>query len=236
MSSLPKLVSVVTVTLNDRDNLLATLQSVESQSYENVEHILIDGGSTDGTLEYLSRVNVNSRKVISEPDDGIFDAMNKGTHLTAANSHYTIFMNAGDTFSHSDVVSDVINASESNASHLYGDIAIHGCQVKSSKTLNHYKLSNRMVCHQSFFFLTDSLRRFPYDTQYKCSADYKLLLQLLDNGECFEHIDLVVANYDTSGVSSRHRDKVRQERKHIRRYFPKARVWYTVKQSLNQIP
>ncbi|MBP5219574.1 MAG: glycosyltransferase, partial [Bacteroidaceae bacterium] len=99
------IISVVTVTFNSLPLLKKTMQSVESQDYENIEYLIIDGASSDGTADYLEKYDWRNIKFVSEPDGGIYDAMNKGIRM--ASGDYCIFMNAGDCFASPTVVSDV---------------------------------------------------------------------------------------------------------------------------------
>lgn len=229
MNNSQEMVSIVTVTLNNCSRLEETLNSIVSQSYSNKELIVIDGGSTDGTLDLLRRPVSVLMNSTSEPDSGIYDAMNKGVRMTSVNSRYTIFMNAGDTFCNSHVISDVMTNAQSNACHLYGDIMRDGRRVESCKKINYYKLSTNMVCHQAFFFLTQSLRSHPYDIRYKLCADYKLLLELVRAGDRFEYLDTAVAAYDGTGVSTQRRDLLRSEKEEIRNQYPRLKFWHVVK-------
>lgn len=122
VSSKQPLISVVTVVFNDIENLQRTIESIASQTYQNVEHIVIDGGSIDGTLEII-KANLSIDYWLSEKDGGIYDAMNKGVKV--ATGEWINFMNSGDVFFSDSVLSDVFNNVDLGVSDLiYGDVEI----------------------------------------------------------------------------------------------------------------
>lgn len=116
-------ISVVTVCYNCKDELQKTLDSVLSQTYGEVEYVIVDGGSTDGSLEMLRQHSASIHKLISEPDDGIYDAMNKG--IRAATGEWIIFMNAGDIFADSDSLTKAMSKPiPADIDFLYSDYAL----------------------------------------------------------------------------------------------------------------
>ena len=147
--------SVVTICYNDLDGLRATYKSLQAQVCRNFEWIIVDGGSTDGTVEFLADVNEECSKIISEPDDGLYDAMNKG--LSYCNGRFVIFMNSGDCFADGSVLDKVEKCIAENQAikFFYGD-----SYDTDGKSLTKYKVarSDRMVWygmfarHQSMFY------------------------------------------------------------------------------------
>ena len=115
-------VTIVTVTYNAKDLLEETIHSVLNQTYTNIEYIIIDGNSTDGTFEIIKKYEDKIDYWVSEPDDGIYYAMNKA--IEKASGEWINFMNAGDTFTNFDTVEYVINNKSTNAELLYGDFFI----------------------------------------------------------------------------------------------------------------
>lgn len=222
------LVSVVTVTLNNCNGLRNTLESVFSQTYKELEHIVVDGDSKDQTCDLLKKFDNGKLKYISEPDQGIYDAMNKGVSLTSEESKYVIFMNSGDIFYNSQVVSDAMQLAKSDNCHIYGDVISEGKLISSVKNINYYKLSTNMVCHQAILFLKKSLTNTKYDTEYRICSDYKLLLDLIKKGDCFEYIGFPIAIFDKSGISSSNRDLLKEE-KNIRKQFLLLQIWRFLK-------
>lgn len=111
-------ISVVTVVYNDCVNIENTIKSVINQSYKNIEYIIQDGGSTDGTLELINKYNEQITSIESNKDNGIYDAMNKA--VTKASGDYVIFMNCGDEFSTNTTLEDVANGIDDNIDVIYG--------------------------------------------------------------------------------------------------------------------
>ncbi len=222
--------SVITITYNAAKVLGRTLDSVLHQSYEDVEHLIIDGASTDKTLEmaeaYKKRSDESScgHKVIvkSEPDKGIYDAMNKG--LTQAMGDYVVFMNAGDFFPEKDTLEQVARRCRLNGrptaelpAVLYGQTnfvdndgrflrprRLQAPEVLSWRSFRH----GMLVCHQAFYARTDIAKNLPFDLRYKFSADVDWCIRVMFEGEraglslCNTH--MVVANYTEEGTTTEH--------------------------------
>lgn len=195
-------ITVVTVAFNAREALETTIRSVEGQDYANLEYIVIDGGSADGSLEVIERHAADITRWVSEPDRGIYDAMNKGVAM--ATGDYCIFMNAGDTFVAPDTVSTVVSGMERGDDVVYGDIVKNGVLKTSLAPRNCHKM---FYCHQSAFTSTACLLAFPFDTAHRYSADFKQAKQLILAGKRFRHLPVAVAHFDTHGVSNTQRSK-----------------------------
>ena len=175
-------ITVITVTFNAREALERTIQSVIRQDYSALEYIIIDGGSQDGSLELIKQYSPQLAHWTSEPDRGIYDAMNKG--IACAQGEYCIFMNAGDTFTDEHVVSRVFSELHPAADVIYGDILKNG-RLKISL----------------------SPRNFPFDITHRYSADFKQAKQMFLSGLTFLHVPVAVANFDTHGVSNTQRSR-----------------------------
>lgn len=189
-------VTIITVCRNHAKELEKTIQSVENQTWQKKEYIVIDGASTDETLEVIQLHGDSITQWISEPDQGIYDAMNKGARL--AQGQWVIFMNAGDTFASTDTLQRVFQESQ-EADVIYGDV-IKGGHVKKAEAPHN---AHRMFfCHQSAFVKTSCLRTFPFDTSHRMSADFKQIKQLYLSGKTFRQLDFPVAVFDTQGVSN----------------------------------
>ena len=192
-------VTIVTVCRNNKAQLEKTISSVISQDYEALDYLIIDGASTDGTVEMLK--TTEKLRWISEPDKGIYDAMNKGVSM--AEGEWTLFMNAGDTFAAGDTVSKVFSE-EREADVVYGDV-IKGETVKRAEAPHN---GHRMYfCHQSAFVRTSCLKEYPFDNSHKMSADFKQIKQLYLTGKRFLQLDFPIAVFDTTGVSNAQRSK-----------------------------
>lgn len=194
-------VTVVTVTYNALDALSKTMQSVDAQDYANMEYIVVDGASSDATPSMLAQYGGRLDSWVSEKDGGIYDAMNKGVRM--ASGEYVIFMNAGDTFVATDTVSRVF-AEASEADVVYGDIIKNGAIKRSLSPRNSHKM---YYCHQAAFTRRECLLEMPFDTAHRFSADFKQAKQMFLAGKTFCHVDIAVADFDTSGVSNVNRSR-----------------------------
>lgn len=206
-SACPK-VTVVTVCRNVRDMLARTIDSVDAQTYDNLEYVVVDGLSDDGTVDMLHQRDDSIDRWISEPDSGIYDAMNKGVAL--ATGDWVIFMNAGDTFYADDTVERVFATDfDDNVDVVYGDVAIPAvCGFPVVKAASEPRNCHRMYfCHQSAFARLEALRKHPFDISRRYSADFKFFKTLLLSGARFVHVGMPVALYDMTGVSNRRRSE-----------------------------
>ena len=193
------IVTIITVCRNHAQELERTIRSVESQTWQEKEYLVIDGASTDDTLKVIKAHEASITRWVSEPDLGIYDAMNKGVRM--AQGEWVIFMNAGDTFASDDTLQRVFGSPQ-NADVIYGDV-IKGELVKKAEAPRN---AHRMFyCHQSAFVRTSCLREYPFDIRHKMSADFKQVKQLYLSGKRFRQLDFPVANFDTQGVSNRNR-------------------------------
>lgn len=193
------IVTIITVCRNHAQELERTIRSVESQTWQEKEYLVIDGASTDDTLDVIKAHEASITRWVSEPDQGIYDAMNKGVKM--AQGEWVIFMNAGDTFAGDDTLQRVFGSPQ-DADVIYGDV-IKGELVKKAEAPRN---AHRMFyCHQSAFVRTSCLREFPFDIRHKMSADFKQVKQLYLNRKRFRQLDFPVANFDTQGVSNKNR-------------------------------
>lgn len=203
-------VTVVTVCWNVVKALEMTMQSVFTQTYDNIEYIVIDGASTDGSLELIERHSDQIDYWVSEPDHGIYDAMNKA--IAAATGEWIIFLNTGDTFADQDVVEKVFSSDRESSDVVYGNCikVIDGKPVVLQP--HPQRNSHRMnFSHQCVFTRTEWLKREPFDTCYKMSADFKSFKLIgLQNG-VFTYVPIAIACFDTHGVSNMRRADGLQE-------------------------
>ena len=209
MSQTP-LFSIITVTYNAAAVLPATLQSVAEQTCKEYEYIVVDGASTDNTLELVHRSGMSPR-IICERDKGIYDAMNKGMKI--ARGTYLIFMNAGDTFADSHVLSNIaLYADDEKYDVLYGDIFTTKNGELKLKTASEPCNKQRMYfCHQAAFVKTSILKATPFNTKFKMSADLFFFKHCRLLGYHFLHVPVTVAVYDSRGISNTQRIKGLQE-------------------------
>jgi glycosyltransferase involved in cell wall biosynthesis len=196
-------ISVVTIVRNDKEGLQRTVESVKSQNYPNFEYIVIDGASTDGTIEVANIYQELIDVFISESDAGIYSAMNKG--IDNATGDFIIFMNAGDTFHDGDTISNSFkNFFEfRNADVIYGSHMLISGIKKEIKQCRHIsEIFKRMVFnHQSAFFRKSKLVKFKFNETYKYAADYDQIVRLYKANSEFVIVDVVVANFYAGGAS-----------------------------------
>lgn len=199
-------ISVITVTLNADRYLNHTIQSVKEQTYKNLEYIVIDGGSTDSTLDILKSNEGHIDHWVSSKDKGIADAMNKGINL--ASGDYVIFIQSDDYLHDKNSIKDAAKYLDKN-----NDILI--CKVAVLDEGNTKRLTNNMrlcfltnfkmgSCHQGQIISRNLLVRLGmYDTSFKISMDYDFLLSAYRNGASSKSVDLVIAAMREGGISSR---------------------------------
>ena len=179
-------VSIITATYNSASTIIDTLKSVQSQRYKNIEHIIVDGQSSDETLNIVKR-NSMGTKIISEPDDGIYDAMNKG--VSNASGDVIGILNSDDFFANENVVAKLINTFEKyDVDSVYGDLEYVG-KLDTSKIIREWKagtfhksafLKGWMPPHPSFYVRKEIYDRYGiFNTKLKSSADYELMLRFL---------------------------------------------------------
>ncbi len=196
------LISVVTVVYNGKENLEQTIKSVLNQTYRNVEFIVIDGGSTDGTLDIIKKYTDQIDYWVSEPDSGIYDAMNKGASLCTGD--YVAFLNADDWYN-ADTIQSVVSAlAETDAAYIFGNVDIYDKGVFEftlKERLKEYKIKMPFG-HPSLFVLKKYLLTNPFDTQYKVVADYNFVLGLIKQNLPHHYIDKSLVNFRAGGISS----------------------------------
>jgi glycosyltransferase involved in cell wall biosynthesis len=210
----PKL-SVITVVYNNARDVERTLRSVLNQTYPNIEYIVIDGASTDGTLEIIRRYQDGLAKVVSEKDTGIYDAMNKG--LALASGDYVLFMNSGDELYAPDTVEKVF-ATAPDADIYYGETEMYNEAWQSIGKRRHSvpeKFTWRSfrfgmtISHQAIY-IRRSLTE-PYDRQYQLSADIDWILTATKKAKNTVNVPGYVAKYLVGGMSKkRHRESLKE--------------------------
>ncbi len=191
--------SVITVCKNAQRSIRETIKSVISQKQKcEVEYIIIDGASTDGTLDVVDEYKKYIDIFVSERDSGIYDAMNKGLEL--ASGDIIGFLNSGDSY-YENALSDVINSFESTgADVVYGHVIYldNGIEsrIRRGSEDPSTMLSSMVTCHQGIFVKSDIHKTHPFDTVYRIAADRKMLLDLYLEGYFFYKLDKIIAYYD----------------------------------------
>jgi glycosyltransferase involved in cell wall biosynthesis len=195
------LLTIVTVVLNKEEVIENTLLSVINQSYFNIEYIVIDGGSKDGTMEVINKYKENINHIISEKDGGIYDAMNKGINL--AKGSWINFMNAGDRFTNNDVISKLPFSSCDINPILYGNRS-HNGSIIYPNSCRSLKFGEIMACHQSMFFNINPIfkKSVLYDTKFLIYADYELVNRLYLEYGNFKYYNESIVISEGNGISS----------------------------------
>lgn len=209
------MISVISINLNNKEGLRKTIESLYHQTYENWELIVIDGGSSDGSQELFSEYKRKPNYFISERDNGMYDAMNKG--IRKANGNFIMFLNSGDYLLNSNVFQKAINCTaDKEADIFFGDIEIKGrkgveriCHSQKP-TVSYWK--NATINHQAAFYRRQLFEELGlYDLKYTLAADHAFHIKAAINGKKFRHLDFPMVHYDVTGESSRNFRKYRQE-------------------------
>jgi len=207
------LFSVITICRNEKNGIARTLESVVNQTYNNYEYIIIDGLSTDGTLEIIESYREKFLKknigftVISEKDTGIYNAMNKGVRL--AKGLFVNMMNGGDCFADNDVLTILSKEIDQRADIVYGDANAISLRSNGRFCRYPYKSKNMdtimktmPMAHQTAFVRTVLLVENPFDEKFIIAGDYKFFLTMYLNKRVFQYVDIHIADFYLDGISS----------------------------------
>jgi glycosyltransferase involved in cell wall biosynthesis len=235
------LISIITVTFNAASTIEKTIGSVSDNKSSRTEYIIIDGGSNDETVDLLNQHRDSIDKWISEPDQGIYDAMNKG--IAMATGKWILFLGADDLLS---VDISQIESTLEKGIHYYGNVRLRSSRRLYDGKFNRYKILQRNICHQAVIYYADVFRDRMFDIRYKIAADYEMNLYLF--GTQFtkiKYIDNVISDFDDSGISSKTTDmKFRSDLKflffmyfpiYIYPIYPIARLHYYLSRVLQHI-
>ena len=213
--------SIITVTYNAEKVLEDTIQSVIFQTYRNVEYIIVDGASKDHTLEIVNKYHERINKVISEPDKGLYDAMNKGIQL--ATGDYLCFLNAGDKFHDSETLQKIVHTLKGQElpDVIYGETAIvdeegHFLHMRRLSTPAHLNWKSfkqgMLVCHQAFFVNRELAINHLYDLQYRFSADFDWCIRIMKKAKCLHNTRLTLIDYLNEGMTTKNHKASLKER------------------------
>ena len=227
------LISVITVCYNSYEMLQRTIKSVRMQTYSEIEYIVIDGASKDSTLRLIKENEDIINLWISEPDNGLYYAMNKGLDL--ASGDYVIYINAGDMFYMPDTLEKIFENHQDDVDIYYGDTMI---LAQNQKELGSRRLSppkqltknsfrwGMTVCHQSIL-ITRSIPS-KNDTSYRITDDYDLILTSIENAKKIVNTNNYISKFLSGGLSSKHVVKANKERYKImcKHYGTPIALWY----------
>ena len=206
MNDKKPLFSIITIVWNDEENIERTLSSLKNQTYKNYEHIVVDGRSTDKTLDILKKHESDIDILISEKDNGVYDAMNKG--LVYVNGEYVYFLNSGDTFYKNETLNNVAKKIKQNFENLYfGNVIIkdekRGFRKKNQEKISLENLYLENFCHQSLFIKKGLFQKFGnFNTKYIIFADYEWNLRVLRNGIKPYYINEIISIFLIGGLST----------------------------------
>lgn len=213
--------SIITVTYNAGKVLEDTIQSVVFQTYRNVEYIIVDGGSKDNTLEVVNKYRDRISVVVSEPDHGLYDAMNKGIRL--ATGDYLCFLNAGDELHENETLQKMVQTLKGRVlpDVIYGETAIvdeeghflHMRRLSAPEQL-HWKSFKQgmLVCHQAFFARRALAVDCLYDLKYRFSADFDWCIRIMKQSDCLHNTHLTLVDYLNEGMTTRNHKASLKER------------------------
>jgi glycosyltransferase involved in cell wall biosynthesis len=202
------LISIITVVYNSEKLIELTIKSIIDQTYKNIEYIIIDGNSSDHTLHVIRQYNDQISYWLSEPDKGLYDAMNKG--LARATGDYVCFLNSGDRLFRCDTIEEVFKDSSLLPDIVYGETMIVGSdnseiglrRLKAPEKLTWRSFRNGMVvCHQSVYVrraLTEQ-----YNLKYKISADFEWVLKALKKSNTIQNSGVVLTSFLDGGINKK---------------------------------
>ena len=204
-------ISVITVCYNSAKTIKDTMDSVRGQTYDKIEHILVDGGSTDGTLDIIGSYHDSSVKLISEPDNGIYDAMNKGIRL--ATGDFVGILNSDDVFASADTIADLVNFLSRNIgiNGSYGDLVyVQREQIGkvtrfySSEKFAPWKIRFGLILpHPTLYVRPEIFKKFGfYKLDYRVAADFEMVTRIITRGEKLGRNPRVMVKMREGGISS----------------------------------
>ena len=208
------LITIVTVVYNGQEHLEETILSVVNQTYSNVEFIIIDGGSTDNTIDIIRKYEHAIDYWISEKDEGIYDAMNKASEL--AKGEWINYMNCGDSFCNNEIIEKIQFNQYSKYVMVYGNTKVFSGDRDFIKVLKSFKMSKinlsifmtRVVCHQAVFYNRNI--KFKYPDRYKLKGELYSYLEYLNYGKAIR-LNLDICNFFLEGIGRREIKKNNKE-------------------------
>lgn len=201
------LISIITVNYNNAKDLEKTINSVISQTFHNYEFIIIDGGSSDNSTEVIRKNRQYITFWVSEKDEGIYNAMNKG--LRHATGKWTFFLNSGDVFASKDVLQSINFEVDDEVGAIYGRYKYYDRydklqlnEVNNAFTIKKSRYRSMGFSHQSVFVRTELAKKYMFDESYKLCADYNMMMQIYKAGYKFVRDETIIAICDGRGGAS----------------------------------
>ena len=239
-------VTIITVVFNAAQEIEITLKSIFEQNYINKEVIVIDGGSTDGTLEIISKFKHKIDFFTTEQDSGVYDAMNKG--IKVAGGEWICFMNAGDVFHSNEILKNIFFQTKLDADILVGDCVVDyksftkRVNVKEKSLLNY----GMAFCHQSAFVKTRIYQEKYFDLRFQIASDFNFFFWCSTTEKKFKIYDFPLSTISVGGLSDKMRTRVLIENRQVIREHSKSNIkveliyffkilWTLFKYSLKQV-
>lgn len=201
-------ISIITVTYNCVDEIEMSIKSVLEQDYPNIEYIIIDGASTDGTVDIIRKYSDYISYWVSEPDKGLYYAMNKG--IEVATGDWIHIHNAGGVYATKDTISKIFTKGHAGYDAIFGYIYSRSLQKLIPNPVPFYenkaKLKTPGYSHQALFVRTKWVKQFPFDVSFKCCADFNQAMTIYKNGARFGYINQHVYISAPAGFSERNRE------------------------------
>lgn len=204
------MISIITINLNNKDGLIKTIESVINQTHKDYEYIIIDGGSTDGSIDIIKEYAEKIDYWVSEPDKGIYNAMNKG--IAKAHGEYLNFMNSGDAFYNETVLSKILPYLNKDivSGKNYYENGVHGFYRNEIKLSDFFKGT---LPHQATFIKKTFFDTYLYDENLKIVSDWKFFIEaLVFSNATFSNIDIIVCKFDGNGISAKQIELINKER------------------------
>lgn len=223
-------ISIITIVYNNVRDIEYTLLSVLKQTYTNIEYIVIDGASNDGTLDVIHKYKNNIASLVSEKDKGIYDAMNKG--LALATGDYVLFLNSGDELYDNSTIQTIVDKGN-NADIIYGDTKLvdENRRIigdRRHKTPAHFNWKSFQygmnICHQAIYIKREITS--PYDTHYQLSADIDWVIRAAKKAQTSQNVNCYVARYLVGGMSQkRHRQSLNERYQIFKKHYGTVQNW-----------
>ncbi len=230
-------ITIITVVYNGADLIEKTIESVIGQTYP-LQYIIVDGESKDGSLDIIKRYDKQISHWMSEKDNGIYDAMNKGVNL--ASGDWICFLNCGDVFADAHTVATVAENIQANNQPdiIYGDIFTRNADgtLRLKPAKEPCNLHRMYFCHQASFSKRSLLQAFPFDIKHKLSADLKFFKECFSRNCRFVHVNVPFVVYDTTGISNTNREAglrdniavIKSIDKHFSKYLFLLRLYFVI--------
>lgn len=208
------MIDIVTINLNNRNGLKKTIESVVNQTYKDkINYIVIDGGSTDGSVDIIKQYSDKIDYWVSEKDNGLYNAMNKG--IDVLKNEYALFLNSGDYLSSNNIIESVYNLLDKDI--VYGNEYKIGngriMRAKYPDRLDDNFFKRTALPHQSTFIRTSLLKENKYSEEYKLLGDWKFFREMIIvNGASYKHLDTFISYYGLDGVSTINRSVHEKEK------------------------